>query len=558
MVLPSMMRTMISSEPMPTVCPKPRSDASLTVKVVVSASTGALSSANALVMRLGARGSYGAASSAKTPTNSSTAMTSRPNAPSGCRRVSCSARRGAEIRGGVSFSNSRGAATSCAIANALGVPDPRVQPAVRHVHDQVGDDVRRREQQDHTLDHEEIAPEDRLQHVLADAIQIEHHLYDHRSADEGAHVEPDDSQHRNKGVLEGVTHHHRALAQPLGPGGADVVVPQHLQERRAGEAHDRGRYRQGKDEGGEEELLHVYPGVVQERYVAAAELGRRPVEPAHTEGDDQYPQPEGGDGEPEYAAHPRQPVQRRAGPDCGYDSRRYAEQERHEDRHHHELHGYRQAAVEFRGDGESALGEGVTEVEAGAGYGDGADVVNDGVGDVPDPVAVLHVPGTVKAHLVSQVVQDLGSASQPAAEDGGVAGDHSEHGEGEEGDAHHDRDEDNQAPQDVVPHLITSAPASPSILRRQAFSVHISVPYGPYSAPGSGSSRLPPKPPPTPPAPKCTCFQAAKYWMPPVMVIWGPCSGRIIRCARWTISILFASSNSSDWASMSLSSSGLV
>src|SRR3989337_793277 len=154
MVLPSMMRTMISSEPMPTVCPKPRSDASLTVKVVVSASTGALSSANALVMRLGARGSYGAASSAKTPTNSST------------RRVSCSARRGAEIRGGVSFSNFRGAATSCAIANALGVPDPRVQPAVRHVHDQVCDDVRRREQQDDALDDEEIAPDDRLQYVL--------------------------------------------------------------------------------------------------------------------------------------------------------------------------------------------------------------------------------------------------------------------------------------------------------------------------------------------------------------------------------------------------------
>ena len=54
-------------------------------------------------------------------------------------------------------------------------------------------------------------------------------------------VEGDDGGHRDQRVAERVPHHHRALGEALGSGGADVVLVQHLEHAGPRESRVRGQ-----------------------------------------------------------------------------------------------------------------------------------------------------------------------------------------------------------------------------------------------------------------------------------------------------------------------------
>ena len=114
----------------------------------------------------------------------------------------------------------------------------------------------------HALDHRVVALVDRVEEEAAHAGQAEDLLDDHGAAEDLRDLEAEHGDHGDHRVLEAVLEHHHALAQPLGPGGAHVVLAQHLEEHGAGEAHDGGGGGDAEDEGGQEELGEVGPRVL--------------------------------------------------------------------------------------------------------------------------------------------------------------------------------------------------------------------------------------------------------------------------------------------------------
>src|SRR5690606_32579616 len=103
---------------------------------------------------------------------------------------------------------------------------------------------------DATHDDGDVDELDRLPDHLADAGPAEHRLDDHDAAHEHADVEADQRHHRQHRVLEHVLEHHLGGEDPLGAGGAHVVLPKHVDHgaardarvpAAAGEAHRHGR-----------------------------------------------------------------------------------------------------------------------------------------------------------------------------------------------------------------------------------------------------------------------------------------------------------------------------
>ena len=77
--------------------------------------------------------------------------------------------------------------------------------------------------------------------------------------------------------------------------------------------------------------------------------------------------------------------------------------------------------------------------------------INELIGRTP-LVRLNRVAAGVKPQIVAKLLHHFRRAPKPALQDGGVAGDDAEHGEGEEGDAQHDGHQEQQAADDVVTH----------------------------------------------------------------------------------------------------------
>src|SRR6059036_3834486 len=136
-------------------------------------------------------------SSAKTAVRSMTRINAPPAAPSGfflakrARTVQVPAR-------GLAPAGTAISAGLTAIAHA------RVEDAVQHIHEQVGEDHDDRDEHDEVLDDGIVAPEDRLDQEPRDAGQVEDGLRDHESADEKRELDADDGDDREQGILERV------------------------------------------------------------------------------------------------------------------------------------------------------------------------------------------------------------------------------------------------------------------------------------------------------------------------------------------------------------------
>ena len=72
---------------------------------------------------------------------------------------------------------------------------------------------------------------------LADAVQVEDRLgQDRAAADHLGHVQAPQRDDRDQAVAQDVAEQHLALGQPLGVGGADVVLVDRVEDRRAQDA----------------------------------------------------------------------------------------------------------------------------------------------------------------------------------------------------------------------------------------------------------------------------------------------------------------------------------
>src|SRR5437870_766245 len=156
-------------------------------------------------------------------------------------------------------------AYSSLIANA------GVEVRVRHVDEQVDKHDGRRHEEIHTLHHWVVALKGSIHQKAPHAWQPEDGLDDHRAADDLDDLDTYNGHHRDDGVLDSVLQHHAPFTQTLRPGGADVVLPQHLEHQRPRQAHDAAAWANAQDDGRQEELAEMLPGV----HRTGGELQRR-------------------------------------------------------------------------------------------------------------------------------------------------------------------------------------------------------------------------------------------------------------------------------------------
>src|SRR3990172_6796686 len=158
---------------------------------------------------------------AKTAANTITSKTTPPAAPSG---FFLTKRRTVVPMAGRA---GRPAATATSIAIAY----RWVEHPVEQIHGEVRQHHHDGDEHHQVLDDRVVAPEDRLDQETRHPGQIEDGLGDHEAAEQERQLDADhgdDGQHR---VLEGVPPDDDTLGLPLGPGGADIVLAQHLEHR---------------------------------------------------------------------------------------------------------------------------------------------------------------------------------------------------------------------------------------------------------------------------------------------------------------------------------------
>src|SRR5579885_2893701 len=188
---------------------------------------------------------YGWRSSApaKTATSTKAITISAPNTPSGLWRMKCSTPcQSVEPRP----ASCDGASTAVVsmllliiVRRRSYVFHPWVKQAVAHVDHEIGNDHHDRNQQVYALHDRVVAALNGLDQIGAHAGNAEDALHHHRAADQDRNLQPDDREHRVERLLQCVSNHDGARAQPLRLRRAYVVLAQHLQHLGAGQPHDR-------------------------------------------------------------------------------------------------------------------------------------------------------------------------------------------------------------------------------------------------------------------------------------------------------------------------------
>src|ERR1043166_526632 len=142
--------------------------------------------------------------SAKTAMTSKTSTMTAQNVPSGFRRA--------------------------ARARADLVTDAGVEDGIERVHSQVDQDDGGDDDEVDALDDRIVALADRLEEEAPESGQAEDGLDDHGPAEDLRDLDAEHGQHGDEGVLQAVLEHDGALAEPLGPRGADVILAQYLEQ----------------------------------------------------------------------------------------------------------------------------------------------------------------------------------------------------------------------------------------------------------------------------------------------------------------------------------------
>jgi hypothetical protein len=311
--------------------------------------------------------------------------------------------------------------------------DPRVQEGVGDVHQQVDQDVGARRDQDDTLNQRVIPGEDRLHDEPPEAGHHEDLLGHHGTAHEGPHLEAQDGDDRNETIPEGMTEHDHPFRQVLAVRGPDIIRTHDLDHAVAGLAHQHGRQRAAEHERGHEHALEIAQRVLEERDEAR---GGQQMQTHREEQDQHDPQPERGDRDPaqrhrigqeipdRVAAHGRENTSGDGDPD-GDDQGEARELDR--DR---KLHCYR---LNHRLPRPDRL----------------AQISPQGQ---PDPAEVLDGDGVIQAILRTDLLKPRLVRVRPGHHPGGIAGDHPDPREDDQGDQEEGHDGDCDPPNQEIEH----------------------------------------------------------------------------------------------------------
>src|SRR2546428_256025 len=225
-------------------------------------------------------GLWGASTSAKRATTSSTATMAAPMRAvvlRRSRRTPCS--NGDSERAAVALQATSGAAWSSAswrlpplmargslarcsrssVIVSSGVPDPWIQEGVREIDDQIDDDERERRYQGEALDLLVVARDDGVDAEGAEARHREERLHHDRASDEEADLEAHDGHGRDQRVLQRVLQHDRSLAQALGARGRDVLGADDLEHAGAEQPREERGPSHAERQGGHQHVLGIAP-----------------------------------------------------------------------------------------------------------------------------------------------------------------------------------------------------------------------------------------------------------------------------------------------------------
>src|SRR5579885_771771 len=272
------------------------------------------------------RGSYGAITGASAPTTTMSPSTTAAATPAGdwrAKRRSPFEKPPTSI-GSISSGAPSGRAPSVAVSSAIGLlqPDPRVEPGVAQVDDEVHHDVDNAVDEDQVLDDHPVALADRLNERQAEPGEAECALGRRRAAEQRAELQPGERDDREQRVAQDVLVDDHPLAQPLGAGGARVVLVERLEDRRPRQPRDDGREAEAEREGRAEHHLEVPARIVLE-----VDDGQRrpPAEPHDTHEHDDQAEPVARDGLEERRDPTREPVEPRVAVGSAEDAERNAD-----------------------------------------------------------------------------------------------------------------------------------------------------------------------------------------------------------------------------------------
>ena len=153
--------------------------------------------------------------------------------------------------------------------------NPGIEQGVGDVDQEIDGDVDARGQKDHRLNDGIIAREHGIDGEAADAGQVEHAFGDDHARYQQRKTGADHGDDRHRGVAQRMTQQHAALGNALGARGADIILAEHVEHRRAGHARDQRDVDERQRAGRQDESLEVGAEAVID---AAIALHRQPAQ----------------------------------------------------------------------------------------------------------------------------------------------------------------------------------------------------------------------------------------------------------------------------------------
>src|SRR3990172_9411890 len=291
--------------------------------------------------------------------------------------------------------------------------DARVDERIRYVDQQISDDERRRGDEHDRHDRVVVAREHGAEGVLAHAGYAQQRLQEDRPAEEADDREPHHRRQGEQGVAGDVPADDGELLQPLRPGGAHVVLVQHLQHLGPHVAGHAGEPRQGEDQQRQDDALAEDADLdaVELAHLPAAGRqqvqleGEQPLQ--HGDGDeDGYGREEQHDADGE-RVQPRALLERRPDP------RRYAHREDDDQRQQVVLERYPEAREQNVLHGEAAGAQPLAEVAL-----DGALHVAPVLGEKAIVVAQLLGDALALLRVAVLALEDLYRVARPETAEG--------------------------------------------------------------------------------------------------------------------------------------------
>ena len=215
------------------------------------------------------------------------------------------------------------------------IPYSRVQIGVNQVDHEIEQHHPGGEKEVDSGDQRVVSVIEGIHQETPDPRQVEDVLHDHGASHQDRQLQAYERHYRDEGILDGVSDDDDPLLESLGPGGPDVVLPEHLQHHGARHPHG-GRSQVGpQNEAGHDEHGDIAQRVCAKRHDRQR---WRPGPPDGRKCQDQRCQPEVGRRQADDGDRPPHVVGGRIAVHRRVDADRQPDQQPDQDRHHSQLH----------------------------------------------------------------------------------------------------------------------------------------------------------------------------------------------------------------------------